>query len=65
MRFNLFFVDNTIVSCFIFFFFLIELKHLIDAVIAQFLNTTAELAILIEIPTKEEKWEIETHPVIA
>ena len=55
MRFNLFFVDNTIVSCFLFFFFLIELKHLIDAVIAQFLNTTAELAILIEIPTKEAK----------
>ena len=65
MPFNLVFVDNTVVSDLFLFFFLIDLKHLIDGVIAQSFNPNAEVAILIGIPTKKAKSEIETHPVIA
>ena len=41
MLLNLVFVDNTIVSRFFLFFFFIDLKHLIAAVIAQFFNPIA------------------------
>ena len=62
--FNLAFAKNTILSCFFFFFLIIDLCFLIAEVIAQILNPIAELAIPIGIPTKEAKSEIEIHPVI-
>ena len=50
---------------FLFFLFLIlDLYLLIPAVIAQIFNPIVELVIPIGIPTKEEKAEMETHPVI-
>ena len=62
MLFNLDFANNTILSCF-FFFLIIDLYFLIPAVTAQNFNPTAELVFPIGIPTKEEKAEMETHPV--
>ena len=56
---NLYFADNTILSCFFFFFLIIELYFLISAVIAQIFNPIVELVIPIGIPTKEAKAEIE------
>ena len=64
MLFNLDFADNTILSCFFFFFLLIDIYFLIPAVIAQLFHTIAELAIPIGIPSKEAKTETEIHPVI-
>ena len=64
MLFNLDFADNTILSCFLFFFLSIDLYFLIPAVIAQISDHTTELLIPIKIPTKEVKAEMETHPVI-
>ena len=66
MLFNLDFANNTILSCFFFFFlFLItDLYILIAAVIAQIFNPIAELVIRIGIPTREAEAEIEIHPVI-
>ena len=64
MLFTLDFANNTILSCFFFFFLIIDLYFLIPAVIAQIFNSIAELMIPIGIPTKEPKAEIETHPVI-
>ena len=46
------------------FFLIIDLYFLIPTVIAQIFNPIAELVISIEIPTKETKEEMETHPVI-
>ena len=63
--FNLLFVNNTILSCFIFFFLIIDLYFLIPAVIAQIFIVAAELAIPTCIPTTKAKAEIETHPVTA
>ena len=40
------------------------LKFLIAAVIAQIFNPVAELGILIGIPNKEVKAEMEIHPLI-
>ena len=55
MVFN-FFASNTISSCFLFVLFLIvDLYFLIPVVIAQIFNPSAELAMLIGIPTKEGK----------
>ena len=61
MSFNLDFANNTILSCFFFFFLIIGL---IPAVIAQIFNPIIELVIPIGIPTKKTKAEMETHPLI-
>ena len=58
------FANDTILSCFFFFFLTVDLYFLIAAVIAQIFNPIAELVILIRIPTKEAKEEMETHPAI-
>ena len=47
-----------------FFFLIIDLYFLIPAAFTQIFNSIAELAISMEIPTKEEKTGTETHPVI-
>ena len=65
MLFNLVFVNNTILSCFFFFFLTVDLYCLIPAVIGQIFIPTAELVIPIGIPTKEVKAETGTHPVTA
>ena len=65
MLFNLDFANNTILSCFFFFFLNIDSDFLIPAVIAQIFNPIAELVIPIGIPTKEAKLDMETHSVIA
>ena len=62
--FNLDFANNTILSCFVFFFLIIDLYFLIPAVIAQIFHKIAELVIPTGIPTKEAKIETKTHPVI-
>ena len=48
----------------LFLFLILDLYLLIPAVIAQIFNAIVELVIPIGIPTKEEKAEMETHPVI-
>ena len=58
------FANNTILSCFFFFFLIIDLNFLISAVISQIFNPIAELVIPIGIPNKEAKEEMETDPVI-
>ena len=63
MVFNLDFANNTILSCFFFFFLIIDLYFLILATITQIFNPTAELGISIGIPIKEVKEEIEIHPI--
>ena len=63
MIFNLFFVNNIILSWFLLLFLIIDLRFLIPAVIAQIFNPTAELAIPAGILAKEAKAEIEIHPV--
>ena len=65
MLFNLDFANNTALSCFFLFFLIIGLYFLILAATAQIVNPIAELVILIRIPSKEEKAEIEIHPVTA
>ena len=61
--FNLFVANNTILSCFSFFFLIVDLHFLILAAIKQIFNLTAELIIPVGVLTKEAKVEIETHPV--
>ena len=61
MPFNLDFADNTILSCFFFFFLIIDVYFLIPAVLTQVFNPTVELVNPIGIPTKEAKAEMETH----
>ena len=61
MLFNL---DFAILSCFFFFFLIIDLYVLIPAVIAQIFNPTAELVISVGTPLKEAKAETETHLVM-
>ena len=48
----------------LFLFLILDLYLLIPAVIAQIFNPIVELVIPIGMPTKEEKAEMETHPVI-
>ena len=48
----------------LFLFLILDLYLLIPAVIAQIFNPIVEPVIPIGIPTKEEKAEMETHPVI-
>ena len=64
MLFNLYFANNALLSCFFFFFVIIDLYFLIAGVIAQIFNAIAELVMPIGIPSKEVKAEIEIHPVI-
>ena len=61
---NLDFANNRILSCFFFFFLIIDLYFLIQAVIAQIFNPIAELVIPIGIPTTEAEAEMKIHPVI-
>ena len=63
MLFNLDFANNTILSCVVFFFLVIDLYFLIPAAIAQIFHKIAELVIPTGIPTKEANIEMETHPV--
>ena len=58
MLFNLGFASNTILSCFFFFFLIIDLYFLTPAVIAQIFNTIPELVIPTGIPIKEAKAEM-------
>ena len=60
---KLVFANNTILSCFSFFFLTIDLYFLIPAVIVEIFNSIAELVIAIRIPSKEEKAKIEINPV--
>ena len=64
MLFNLDFASNTILLCFFVFFLIFDLYFLIAPVITQIFNPTAELAIPIDITTKEAKAPMETRPVI-
>ena len=64
MLFTLDFAINTILSCFFFFFLIIDLYFLIPSVIAQIFDPISDLVIPIEISTEEAKAEMETHPVI-
>ena len=57
---NLIFASNTILSCF---FFTIDLYFLIPAIIVKVVIVAVEPEIPTGIPTKEEKLEMETHPV--
>ena len=65
MLFNLDFANKTILSCFFFFFLIIDLYFLFPEAIAQIFNPTAELIIPIGISSKEAKAENEIHPVFA
>ena len=58
--FNLDFAKNIILSRFFFFFLIIGLYLLISV---EIFNTTAKLVVLVGIPIKETKTEIEIHPV--
>ena len=60
---NIVFPNNTILSCFCFFFLMIYLHFLIPGVITQFFLVAAELVTPAGLPTKEAKAEIETYPV--
>ena len=65
MVFNLVLANNTILPCFFFFFYIIDLCFLIPAIIEQVFNPTEELLMPTGIPTKETKAETETYPVTA
>ena len=65
MLFKLVFAKNIILSCFFFFFLVINLYFLIHEVIAQLFNPIAELVFPIGIPSKGAKAEVEAHTVIA
>ena len=55
MLFNLDFASNTILSCFFYFFLIIDLYYLIPKVIAKIFNLIGELVIPIGIPRKKVK----------
>ena len=63
IEFILFFPDNTILSCFFFFYLIIELYFLITAVIAQIFIPTAEPLIPTGIAINEAHAEIVRQPV--
>ena len=65
MEFNLDIASNTILSCFFFFFLIIDLYFLIPAAITRIFNPIAGFVIHIGIPIKEVKAEIEISPVNA
>ena len=60
---NLVFANNAILSCFLFFFLIINLHFLIPAVITQIFIVAAEFAIPTGTLIKEAKAEIESHVV--
>ena len=62
--FNLDFDNNAILSCFSFFFLIINLYILIATTIAQIFKPIPELVIPIGKPSKGAKAEIEMHSVI-
>ena len=62
--FYLDFANNTILSCFFFFFLTIDLYFLITSVIALIFNPVTKLVIPIGRPIKEAKAEIEIHPMV-
>ena len=64
MLFNLDFANNTILSCFFFFFLIIDLYLLISVAIAQIFNPIAELVIAIELLSKDVKVKSEIPLVI-
>ena len=64
MVLNLVLTSNTTLSCFFFFFLIIDLYFLISAVITLIFIVAAELSIRTGIPTEEAKAEMETHQVI-
>ena len=64
MLLHLDFANNNILSCFFSFFIVTDEYFLLHTAIAIISNSIAELVILIEIPSKETKAEVETHPVI-
>ena len=64
MLFDLDFANNTILSCFFFFFLIMELYFLIPVAITQVFNPITELVIPIGMPSKEAKAEIEMQQVI-
>ena len=61
--FKLDFVNNTILSCFLF-FSIIDLYFLIHAVSSLIFNPFTKLVLPIGIPSKEVKAGIEIHPII-
>ena len=63
MVFDLSFPNNTIFSCFFFFFTIIDLYLLISTVISQFVIPTAELVIPAGTQTNEANVEIEMQPL--
>ena len=63
MQSNAAFADNTISSCFFFFFLIFNLYFLILAIIAQIFNYIVELKILVGISTRKAKAEMEIHSV--
>ena len=64
MLFNLYFVNNTILSCFFLFFFIIDLHFLIHAIITKNFYPIVEFAITRGITSKEANVEMETDTVI-
>ena len=64
MLINLDFVANIILSSFFYFFLINDIYFLILAAIAQILNPLVEPVILIGIPSKDAKAEIELYPVM-
>ena len=64
MLFNLDLAYNTILSCFIFFFLIIDLHFLIPAAMSQIFNSIAELVVPLGMSIKEVKEEIEIYLVI-
>ena len=64
MLFNLDFANNTNLSCFIYFFLVIDFYFFIPAAIAEIFNPIEELVIPLGISRKEEKAEVAVHPVI-
>ena len=52
MVFNLIFANNTILSCFFFFFLIVDLYLLIPVVIARSFNPTVEMLMLIGVMIK-------------
>ena len=64
MQFKLDFANDTILSCFFFFFLITDIYFLIPVAITQIFNSIAELVIPTGIPIKKVKAEIEIHLVI-
>ena len=58
------FANCTFLLCFFFFFLIIDLYFVIPAAVAQIFNLNAELLTPLGIPSKDEKAEVEIHPII-